>query len=297
MSFAEGVTVSGQPYKYNGKELDTERGLNLYDYSARLMDPALGRFSTVDPLAEKYYSWSPYHYGANNPIITTDPTGMDWYQDAHGNGFWQEGSANTVTRDNIIYSNIGATYTQNIGSGTSITYTQNELTSMTTNTLTSDQWVSQYSKSDWDGTPASKACNKASDTMLANADVSSKGMEVVVNNAGNGRAGSANNKAADAINSMSTALDLGKPTKVNIDRKANSSSADKMGDHFIVVEGKTETLKNSQVISTTFNYFDPGTHHISKGTSSSNTLNIINRTLVGTLNKQQIIVTSIRPSK
>ena len=36
MSFAEGSATSQQPYKYNGKELDTERGLNLYDYSARL---------------------------------------------------------------------------------------------------------------------------------------------------------------------------------------------------------------------------------------------------------------------
>ena len=42
MSFAEGSATSQQPYKYNGKELDTERALNLYDYSARYMDPALG---------------------------------------------------------------------------------------------------------------------------------------------------------------------------------------------------------------------------------------------------------------
>ena len=56
MSFAEGSATSQQPYKYNGKELDVERGLNLYDYSARLMDPALGRFNTVGSLAEKYYS-------------------------------------------------------------------------------------------------------------------------------------------------------------------------------------------------------------------------------------------------
>ena len=56
MLFAEGSVTSHQSYKYNGKELDTERGLNLYDYSARLMDPALGRFNTVGSLAEKYYS-------------------------------------------------------------------------------------------------------------------------------------------------------------------------------------------------------------------------------------------------
>ncbi|MBP7105557.1 MAG: RHS repeat-associated core domain-containing protein, partial [Fermentimonas sp.] len=77
MSFAEGSTTSQQPYKYNGKELDTERGLNLYDYSARYMDPALGRFSTVDPHAEKYYSWSPYAYCYNNPLKFIDPDGKD----------------------------------------------------------------------------------------------------------------------------------------------------------------------------------------------------------------------------
>ncbi len=48
----------------------------MYDYSARYYDGALGRFTTVDPLAEKYYSWSPYAYCANNPIKFIDPTGM-----------------------------------------------------------------------------------------------------------------------------------------------------------------------------------------------------------------------------
>jgi RHS repeat-associated protein len=80
MSFAEGVTTSQQPYKYNAKELDTERGLNLYDYSARLMDPVLGRFSTVDPLAEKYPSTSPYFYALNNPLRFIDPDGRDVWE-------------------------------------------------------------------------------------------------------------------------------------------------------------------------------------------------------------------------
>ena len=51
----------------------------MYDYSARYMDPALGRFSTVDPLAEKYYSISPYAYCMNNPILLIDPNGMEWF--------------------------------------------------------------------------------------------------------------------------------------------------------------------------------------------------------------------------
>ncbi len=65
-----------QPYKYNGKELDQMHGLNLYDYSARYYECAIGRFTMVDPLAEEYYSISPYDYVGNNPLKYTDPTGM-----------------------------------------------------------------------------------------------------------------------------------------------------------------------------------------------------------------------------
>ncbi|MDU1893115.1 MAG: RHS repeat-associated core domain-containing protein, partial [Dysgonomonas sp.] len=67
-----------QPYKYNGKELDQRLGLKLYDYLARQMDGAIGRFMSVDPLAEKYYSWSTYVYVGNNPMRRIDPTGEDW---------------------------------------------------------------------------------------------------------------------------------------------------------------------------------------------------------------------------
>jgi len=73
-------TNNVQPYKYNGKELDTKKGLNWYDYGARHYDAALGRFVTVDPLAEKYYGISPYGYCANNPVKYIDPTGM-FYDD------------------------------------------------------------------------------------------------------------------------------------------------------------------------------------------------------------------------
>ncbi|WP_321333063.1 RHS repeat-associated core domain-containing protein [uncultured Bacteroides sp.] len=100
MSFAEGVTTSGQPYKYNGKELDTERGLNLYDYSARLMDPALGRFSTVDPKSEKYYGVSPYVYCNSNPMKYIDPTGMfyDDYFNQYGKYLGTDNSSTDYVR-------------------------------------------------------------------------------------------------------------------------------------------------------------------------------------------------------
>lgn len=75
-----------QPYLYNGKEFDEMHDLNWYDYGARMYEPALGRFMTMDPLAEKYYSISPYAYCGNNPINNVDPNGLDiWDLDLNGN--------------------------------------------------------------------------------------------------------------------------------------------------------------------------------------------------------------------
>jgi len=61
--------------KYNGKEFMEMHGYDTYDYGARGMYPALMRFTTPDPLAEKYYSVSPYAYCGDNPIRYIDPDG------------------------------------------------------------------------------------------------------------------------------------------------------------------------------------------------------------------------------
>jgi RHS repeat-associated protein len=69
-----------QPYKYTGKELDMEHGLMQYDFEARTYDPAVGRFLTVDPLAEKYPWLSPYAYCGNNSLRFVDPDGQDIWE-------------------------------------------------------------------------------------------------------------------------------------------------------------------------------------------------------------------------
>lgn len=60
---------------YNGKELDTSNNLWWYDYGARQYDPTAPRFTTPDPLAEKYYPWNYYAYCMNNPVKNIDPDG------------------------------------------------------------------------------------------------------------------------------------------------------------------------------------------------------------------------------
>ena len=73
--FGESTGSTGQRYKYNGKEFDRTHGLDWYDYGARHMSPDVGRFTTIDPMAEKNYNISPYAYCSNNPILYLDKNG------------------------------------------------------------------------------------------------------------------------------------------------------------------------------------------------------------------------------
>jgi RHS repeat-associated protein len=63
-------------YLYNGKELQSDFELGWYDYGARFYDPVLGRFVSIDPLAEYSYKNTPYRFGFNSPVNFIDPTGM-----------------------------------------------------------------------------------------------------------------------------------------------------------------------------------------------------------------------------
>ncbi len=65
-----------QPYRFTGKELDNQNGLNWYDFGARWFDVAgVPMWTSVDPLAEKYYNITPYSYCMGNPVMFIDPDG------------------------------------------------------------------------------------------------------------------------------------------------------------------------------------------------------------------------------
>ncbi|MCA2776071.1 MAG: hypothetical protein IM474_12620 [Microcystis sp. M135S2] len=67
---------------YNGNEIQNKEfsdgsGLDLYDFNARNYDQQIGRFILIDPESEEadQESWSPFHFGYNNPIRYGDPDG------------------------------------------------------------------------------------------------------------------------------------------------------------------------------------------------------------------------------
>ena len=63
-------------YRFNGKEEQVTGNIGLTDYGARFYDSSVIRWTTPDPLAEKYYSTSPYAFCNNNPVNFVDPDGQ-----------------------------------------------------------------------------------------------------------------------------------------------------------------------------------------------------------------------------
>ena len=63
----------------------------MLDYGARMYDPVIGRFNVQDAFSEKYSSMTPYHYGANNPVL---------YIDVNGDSLWIN-----FKNDRILYEN------------------------------------------------------------------------------------------------------------------------------------------------------------------------------------------------
>ena len=73
-----------------GKEKDSETG--YYYFGARYYNSDLSLWLSVDPMADKYPSLSPYNYCAWNPMKVVDPNGMelDGYEGSNGQYQWFE---------------------------------------------------------------------------------------------------------------------------------------------------------------------------------------------------------------
>ena len=98
-----GITVSA--YKFTDQELDGESG--LYNYDARMYDPALGQFLSADILVPDFYdpqAWNRYAYVSNNPLLYNDPSGHYWEYDGGGGYYPQVGPSEkaNIERDSVL---------------------------------------------------------------------------------------------------------------------------------------------------------------------------------------------------
>ncbi len=94
------TSVSSYKYGFNGMEKDDEAkgNGNSLDFGARIYDPRLGRWLSLDPLAAKYPYASPYNFALNTPVQAKDPDGKKVF-------FVNKELAQKVAKDlNKIYS-------------------------------------------------------------------------------------------------------------------------------------------------------------------------------------------------
>ena len=67
---------SGETHTFSAKEKDSETGLSYF--GARYYSSDLSIWLSVDPMASKYPSLSPYVYCADNPVKVVDPNGEEY---------------------------------------------------------------------------------------------------------------------------------------------------------------------------------------------------------------------------
>ncbi len=100
-------SAEGYRFGFNGKESDDEvyGAKNSLDFGARVYDPRVGRWLSVDPLTHLAPSWTPYRFGFDNPVYWVDRDGnIEWplrgnsvtNKSDHADGAW--GLTNTVVR-------------------------------------------------------------------------------------------------------------------------------------------------------------------------------------------------------
>ena len=79
MPMAESTNPTANRYKYTGKELLTDHGVNIMDYGARFYDPTTGLWLSPDPHSADYAPMSHYAMCAGDPINFVDPDGKDFF--------------------------------------------------------------------------------------------------------------------------------------------------------------------------------------------------------------------------
>jgi|GEM_PF-3175765 len=188
-------------YKFGGKELNNQEfsdggGLETYDFGARNYDPQIGRWHSVDPLADQSRKWNPYNYAYNNPLRYIDPDGMqadDWKKDKGGNFVFDE----NLTKENASTQlGEGETY---VGSSATVTSgTKNadgSVTPETQHSLNADGTVTDLKNNETYFGGASTNTAKGS-TITSSSSFSMEDLSALIQNGGNLLQGAGNTEGA-----------------------------------------------------------------------------------------------------
>lgn len=111
-TYTDQATATKDRYTYNAKELVDELDVNWHFYGFRIYDPAIGRFTTVDPISEYFPHVSTFNYAENEPIANIDLHGL------------QKVSVNSIGQANIngVSANVGLKANLDIGNNNSFSY-------------------------------------------------------------------------------------------------------------------------------------------------------------------------------
>lgn len=109
------TTLSGNRYRYAGKEIQNLGSLGWLDFGARMYDSFIARWTAPDPLAEKYPSISPYAYCKGSPIRYIDIWGLSTYKVNGKSLAILDGHFETITISNKEFEYINSLFSSNRG--------------------------------------------------------------------------------------------------------------------------------------------------------------------------------------
>lgn len=228
---------------------------------------------SVDPLADKNISVSPYVYCIGNPIRLIDPDGRDWYQEENGTAvLWRNSNDASFNIDGVTYNNIGENY-NDVHGNTTYSYHQNELQAIvhTTNTKFYKQ-------------PTGTGCKATCDMMVQSAGAIPEpgryGEILMTTHDAHGVVNGVTEDYMKGVYRLEEYLTQGMPCIVGIDYNSEQKynlapTGDGMTDHFVTIVGMTFYVQKG---ITAYNFYDPGSMN---GANTSNIINLVGAFLQG----------------
>ena len=111
LELTDPITPTGYEYLYNSKEKHDDFDLGYYNFNTRFYDPAIGRFTGVDMIADQLPHLSTYNYASNNPVTNIDLYGMQGIDANALDEFYNDYKENGLGSAISNYFNLGSLFT------------------------------------------------------------------------------------------------------------------------------------------------------------------------------------------